>query len=198
MAEDKYTYEIGNSLYINLTNKCSNNCDFCVRNNSDGVDGYYLWLKKEPTAQEVIDEMPDPTKYKEIVFCGYGEPMYKLDEILAIATYVKEKGGSTRINTNGQANLIHGKDVTPSLAGKIDVLSISLNESNAKDYQAICHSQFGERAFGAVLDFAKESAKVVPKVVLSVVDILPQEKIEKCQRLAENTGVALKVRKYIE
>ena len=121
-----YTYQLGESLYINLTNECTNACDFCVRNNPEGVGSYDLWLEKEPTAEEVIERIPDPTRYQEIVFCGYGEPMMRLDTLLEVAEYIKDKGGKVRINTNGHANLIYNEDITPRLAGKVDIISISV------------------------------------------------------------------------
>jgi TatD family-associated radical SAM protein len=104
-----YVYKLENSLYVNLTNKCSNACDFCVRNTDTGIGDYDLWLETEPTASQVIQQIADPKQYNEIVFCGYGEPTIKLDELLEIAAWVKVNGGKVRINTNGQANLIHGK-----------------------------------------------------------------------------------------
>jgi len=196
--KDIYTYKLHHNLYINLTNRCSNRCDFCVRNHHDGVGGYYLWLSKEPTAQQVIDEIGDPRRFKEIVFCGFGEPMCRLDALLEIARHVKESGGKTRINTNGQANLIHGRDITPSLKDKIDVVSISLNAANAAEYQMLCHSEFGEQAYQAIIDFATRCAKHVPRVILSAVDVLSCEEIEQCKLIAKGAGVEFRLRHYID
>ncbi|NLX70448.1 MAG: radical SAM protein [Clostridiales bacterium] len=193
-----YVYTLGDALYINLTNQCTNRCEFCVRNLHPGVGGYDLWLDKEPTAQEVIERIGDPSKYSEVVFCGYGEPMVKLDEIIAIARVLKEKGTKIRINTNGQANLYHGKNIVPLLEGLVDVVSISLNAPTAEKYQEICHSIYGVDAFDAVLDFARECAKVIPKVVFTVVDLLPPEDMERCRRIADEIGVELRVRKLME
>ena len=33
------TYEVGNSLYLIITKRCSNRCDFCIRQNGDGAYG---------------------------------------------------------------------------------------------------------------------------------------------------------------
>ena len=189
-----YVYTLGDALYYNLTNQCTNRCEFCVRNLHPGVGGYDLWLDKEPTSQEVIDRIGDPSKYSEIVFCGYGEPMVRLDELITIARVLKEKGARIRINTNGQANLYHGKNIVPMLEGLVDVVSISLNAPTAEKYDELCRSIYGIEAFDAVLEFAGECVKIIPKVVFSVVDVLPSEDIEKCRRIAEETGVELRVR----
>ncbi|NLO82590.1 MAG: radical SAM protein [Clostridiales bacterium] len=191
---NNYVYKLGNALYINLTNRCTNRCRFCVRNKCSGVGGYDLWLDREPTPQEVIDRIDAPSKYNEIVFCGYGEPMVKLDEIIAIARVLKEKGARIRINTNGQANLYHGKNVVPELEGLVDAISISLNAPTAEKYDQLCHSIYGAEAFDAVLDFARECVKIIPKVVFTVVDILPPEDMERCRRIAEQIGAEFRVR----
>ncbi|MHB1316113.1 MAG: TatD family nuclease-associated radical SAM protein [Christensenellales bacterium] len=197
MPNNVFTYRLNNSLYINLTNRCTNSCAFCIRGYNDGINGYNLWLDREPSAQEVIEEIQDPKKYDEIVFCGFGEPMLRLNELKAIAAYVKQNGGSVRINTNGQGSLYHGYNVAPELEGLVDTVSISLNAPDAQRYQEICHSQYGEKAFDAMLDFARESVKVIPNVVLSVVDTLPAKDIELCRIIAAKTGVKLRVRTMV-
>ena len=199
--KNTYTYEIDGKLYVNLTNECNNNCEFCVRrtdNTRKGYDGYDLWLEKEPTAEQVIAQIGDPKNYPEIVFCGYGEPTLRLDTLLEIARYVKEKGGKVRINTNGLANLYYGKNVVPSMKGLVDVVSISLNQSNARAYDAICHSRYGEAAVEGMLEFARECVKVLPKVILSIVDVIGEEEIEKCRQIAQEVGATLRVRAFIE
>jgi TatD family-associated radical SAM protein len=193
-----YVYRLGNALYINLTNRCTNCCDFCIRNTHDGVGEYNLWLDNEPTAQEVLQQIGDPTQYSEVVFCGFGEPMIRLEELIEIAQEVKKKGGKVRINTNGQANLYHGRNVVPLLKGLVDVISISLNAPTAEQYDAICHSCYGKEAFEGVLQFARECVKVIPTVVLSVVDVLSPDDIERCRTIAEDIGAQLKVRQMIE
>lgn len=197
------TYELGNSLYVNITNRCSNDCTFCVRNEHDGVNGKdNLWLKREPTVEEIKEdfEKRDLSKYDGVVFCGYGEPMMRCDVIIEVSKWLKEKMPDIkiRINTNGQANLICKEDITPKLEGFIDCISISLNEENAEKYQKLCKSVFGEKAFDAILEFATLAKKYVPEVVFSVVDILPEESINNCRKIAEDCGVTLRVREFIE
>ncbi|HEY8423332.1 MAG TPA: TatD family nuclease-associated radical SAM protein, partial [Clostridia bacterium] len=163
------------------------------------LNGYNLWLDKEPEAQEVIEQLEkkDLSKYPEVVFCGYGEPTYRVEQLVAIAKYLKSRGVKTRLNTNGHGNIINNYDIVPSLAGNIDVVSISLNQYNAKDYDKMCLSVFGEQGFYAMLEFAKscKDAGIITK--FTVVDIIPKEDIEKCKQLAEGLGINLEVRSYL-
>lgn len=193
-----YSYPIDGKIYINLTNRCSNACDFCVRLN-DSYSEHSLWLDKEPSTEEVINsfEKLDFEGTKEFVFCGYGEPTYKLQEIMEISEYLHKHGKITRLNTNGQADLIWGEEIAPKLKGYIDVVSISLNASSAKSYQDICHSEFGEKAFYSLLNFAKSCKESVPTVILSLVDVVGKEEVERAQELCDSLGIDLRVRAYI-
>ena len=194
-------YALDDSLYINLTNRCTNQCTFCVRDKDCGIGDVNLWLEREPTAEEVIEDIKkfNPKNYKEVVFCGYGEPTLRLDVILEAARFIKENYNSRiRINTNGHANLVYNRDVTEDLAGLVDVLSISLNSKNAKEYNELCKCAYGEEGFYAMIDFAKCATKYVPEVILSVVDVLPKADIEECKKIAESAGARLRVRTLIE
>lgn len=193
---DTYTYTIGNKIYVNLTNRCSNDCEFCVRR-TDAFKEIGLWLEHEPTAEEVINYFENLDAAEEVVFCGYGEPMYRLGVMLEVAEYVKGKGKPTRVNTNGQAALILGEGVPEKLCGKLDTVNVSLNATTAKGYQELCHSEFGEKAFYAMLDFAKECKKYVPKVVFSIVDVVGEEEIARARDIAAAVGVDLRVRRYV-
>lgn len=193
---DTIVYAIGNNLYINLTNRCSNDCTFCLRNGREGIRGYKLWLKKEPTASEIIQALEDKMNYDLYVFCGFGEPTYKIDVIEEVGTYLKSKGKKTRINTNGQANLIFNKDITEQLAKGVDIVNVSLNASNAKEYQRVCQSEFGEKAFGAMLDFAKKCKERGMDVIFSIVDCIGEEEIEACKKVAKENGIPLRIREF--
>jgi TatD family-associated radical SAM protein len=164
----------------------------------EGIDGYDLWLRWEPEARDITQLLKgyDLKKYKDVVFCGYGEPTMKLNVLLEVAHWIKQNHPNvkTRINTNGQANLYHKKDVTPRLNGLIDRLSISLNAPTAKEYQEICHSEFGEDAFYGVLEFARLAKRHVLGVRVTVVDVIGDEKIKKCRKLADENGLELYVR----
>lgn len=189
-------YEIDNKIYINMTNKCPNNCSFCIRNTSDGISDYKLWLDREPTVQEVIDKLQNIEQYVEAVFCGFGEPLCRLEDLIEVAKFIKSRGVRTRINTNGQASLIYGEGVAEKFVGVIDVVNISLNASNSTAYQDICESIYGEEAFDSLLQFASDLVGKVPVIKFSVVDTIGEEEIAKCSKLAEEIGVELRVRHY--
>ncbi|OQB14704.1 MAG: 7-carboxy-7-deazaguanine synthase [Firmicutes bacterium ADurb.Bin193] len=205
------SYELGNSLYINLTNRCSNACDFCLRcakpkqvkpvwvTSADLSGAEEFWLEREPSVSEIIDDLKrrDLKKYHEVVFCGFGEPFMRFDECVEVAKWLKTQGVKIRVNTNGQANLIHGRDVTGEMAGLFDTVSISLNNKNAEEYNNICHSDYGEEAYNALLEFGEKCAARGIKTVFTVVDILPPEDIQKCREIAESRGGTLRIRKYI-
>ncbi|MEG1612541.1 MAG: TatD family nuclease-associated radical SAM protein [Clostridia bacterium] len=194
------TYKYNNKVYINLTNECSNCCQFCIRNNNDGVADYYLWLSTKPTADEVLADLKsyDWPKYREAVFCGFGEPLYALDLMITAAKYLKSVGVKTRLNTNGQASLICGSGVAEKLVGKLDVVSISLNASNAKKYNEICNCCFGEEGYNSMLDFARDCIANGIHTVFSVVDTIGKEEVEKCRLIAESIGAEYRVREYIK
>ena len=191
-------YDFGSGLYANITNRCPMRCEFCIRNMTEGLGtADSLWLKREPSVQEVIEMLGDwdLNAYDELVFCGYGEPTERLSDLLAIARYVKENTDlSVRINTNGLSDLINGKETAPLLEGVIDSVSISLNHSDAKKYAALCHPKFGEAAYSAMLDFTREVKKYVPHVAMSVVGVIPEEDIQKCREIAGELGVRFRVR----
>lgn len=192
---DTYVYQVGGKNYINLTNRCNNACDFCIRQNKVGIPGFSLWLEKEPEAGEVIAQL-DAAGRGDVVFCGYGEPTLRLDVLKEVAAYVKSYGGKVRVNTNGLANREYGRDVVPELENLVDVMSISLNEASAEKYDAVCHSIYGPAAFDEMLDFARRCAGTRMDTVLSVVDVISPEDIAVCREIAEKMGARLRVREY--
>lgn len=194
-------YPIKNGLYINMTNRCTNSCTFCVRTTTDFGMGYDLWLEKEPTVDETVKDIFDKEveKYDELVFCGYGEPTERFDDMLEVIRRVREKCPiKVRLNTNGHANLIAGRDVTSKMEGLIDIVSISLNAPNAKEYNELCRCQYGEDGFDAMIDFAKKAKRYVPEVVLSIVDVMNEEDTKKCRAIAEEAGVKFRIRELIK
>lgn len=197
------TYEVDTGLYINVTNRCTNRCEFCIRNNGDGAYGSdSLWLEREPTVDEVLRDVfsRDLTKYSELVFCGYGEPTMRLNDIREIALCIKNRYPSIkiRVNTNGHSDLIAGTDTAPLYKDAFDSVSISLNTPDAAKYVEICHPVYQKTAFEALLTFAKNVNKYVQKTYLSVVrQTLSEEELEKCYKIADDLGITLKVRDYI-
>ena len=195
------TYRVKNGIYINLTNKCSNNCAFCLRNYGPSAYGSdTLWLDREPTADEVVKDFEkyDPDSFEEIVYCGYGEPTEALDVLIKSAKALKELYGKPiRINTNGQSDLINSKSTAPLFKDIIDTISISMNCSDAKKYDALCKPKYGEKAYDAMLSFGKECVKYVDKVIFTVVDTtLSDEEKEICKAKADEIGVKFRVRAF--
>jgi len=191
-----YTYQIGESLYINVTNRCNADCTFCDRKGEAVLRGYNLKMSKneEPEAEVFMREIGDPTKYKEIVFCGYGEPTVRWEAVKEIAKYVKAKGGTTRLDTNGHGSFINKHDITPELRGLIDTVSISLNSADPRQYSEI--TKVEPRMFNEMITFAKNAKQYVDKVVMSIVSINEID-IEKARNLVEQkVGVEFRVRKY--
>jgi radical SAM enzyme (TIGR04100 family) len=195
------TYRLDDGLYVNMTNRCSNRCDFCIRNYGDGIgNSGGLWLDREPTVEETAaDIIKNADGCREIVFCGYGEPLMRLDDIVSVIKKMKPAVTlPVRINTNGQADLIHGRETARELEGLVDTVSISLNAPDAQGYEKICHSDYGEKAFDALIKYASDCAKVIPHVVFSVVDVMSPTDIEKCRKIATQAGVDFRVRKMIQ
>ena len=199
--KDTYVYVLDGKIYLNLTNKCSNGCDFCVRNERASYYGNYLWLQKgEPTAAQVIAQingLGDLSRFKEAVFCGFGEPTYRMDVIVEVADFLHEKGLSVRLNTNGQGCLINKRDIIPDLVGKIDLVNVSLNASCYEKYQKICRSMFREAGFDGMVEFAKNCKRQGVAVRFSIVDCIGEEEVEACKRLAQSINVPLYIRDYI-
>jgi TatD family-associated radical SAM protein len=188
------------NVYVNLTNQCTCACIFCLRDTKKMLESNSLWLKREPSAQEVIEEFAkyDINNFSEIIFCGFGEPTIRLDALLEIANYLKQRNENIplRINTNGLCKLQSGKEIAPLLKTLIDTVSISLNASNATEYLRLTRSQFGIQSFDAMLTFAVNCKKYVPHVVLTVVDCIGKTEILACQALADKLGLTLRVRPF--
>lgn len=196
--ESKIAYKIRNSLYLNITNRCTSECVFCVKNYKDYVKGHYLRLDNEPGAQEIIAAIGDPAKYKEVVFCGYGEPMLRLDILKEVSRWIKDRGGRVRIDTNGHGNLIHNRRIAKELKGLIDSISVSLNCESAEKYEKLCRPVYGKKTFDEVKRFIIECKDYIPEVAVTIID-MPGVDVEKCRHIAEEElGVDLRIRKYDE
>lgn len=196
------TYPVKHGIYVNMTNRCPCACTFCLRQNAPGVYGSDpLWLEREPTVQEVCDSLDawDLSQYEEVVFCGYGEPTERLDDLLAVARYLKGKSAiPIRINTNGLSDLIWSKPTAPMLQGLIDTVSVSLNAMDAEEYLRLTRSQFGIASYDAMLNFTRECTQYVPNVVMTVVGepVTSPEEQETCRKICAGVGATLRVRPY--
>lgn len=193
----RIAYRIRNSLYLNITNRCSNHCSFCAKFEDFTVKGHFLMLDHEPDAAEVLAAIGDPTGYEEVVFCGYGEPLLRLDLIKEVAAELKKKVCRIRINTDGQANLVYGRNILPELEGLIDSLSVSLNAADAGTYERLCNTPYGAAGFHGVCEFLKEASRHIPDVTATAVTV-PGLDVAAVKTLAESLGVKFREREYAE
>ena len=195
----RFTYKIRNSLYINLTIRCTILCVFCGKFENFFIRGHNLKIPNEPSVEEVMSEIGDPTVYDEIVFCGYGEPTLRLDELKRISKELKSKGAKRiRLDTDGLANLVHNRNILPELAGLIDSISVSINAPDEETYEKLCPSKYGRSAYKYVKDFIAQSKKFIPDVKATAVSH-PLVDIEKTRIVVEKElGVPFKVRDYGE
>jgi TatD DNase family protein len=186
---DIIAYALHGNLYLNITNRCTLRCAFCPKFNGVWqVQGYDLRTYHEPSVAEILAAVGDPRGYREVVFCGLGEPMLRLYPLLEAAARLRSQGARVRVNTDGLANLVYGRDVTPDLENNIDALSISLNAQDEATYNLHCRPPLAG-AYAAVLDFAKRAREFVPEVTLTAIDGLPGVDIAACERIARDLGV---------
>ncbi|QPJ63069.1 MAG: YchF/TatD family DNA exonuclease [Candidatus Nitronauta litoralis] len=193
------TYKIRNSLYLNLTQRCTANCVFCTRLTKPVVQGYNLALDREPSASEILGEIGDPTAYDEVVFCGFGEPTLRLDALKEIAQKVKSMGGRTRLNTNGHGNVIHKRNIVPELSGLIDEVSVSLNADNSEAYDEIVQPlpNFRGNIYQEVVKFIESAREHIPDVQASIVTHQPGVDEEKCESIShDKLDVKFRARRY--
>ncbi|MCL2841609.1 MAG: TIGR04100 family radical SAM protein [Defluviitaleaceae bacterium] len=190
-------YRLDTKLYVNITNDCPCACTFCIRQQTDSVgDAKSLWLEREPTIQEIktaFDNRKDLKEVDEIVFCGYGEPMERADDVIEVARYIKEKiQVPVRINTNGLVQLIN-PDFDISKLAVIDTVSVSLNADDAEEYNRNTRPRFGIVSYDTLLEFAR-TAKTYTSVAFSVMDVLGEKRIENCRTIARDMSIPLRVR----
>ena len=187
-------YTLRRSRYLNVTNRCTLRCTFCPKfNGSWSVQGHDLRLRDEPSVETLLAAAGDPSGHDEIVFCGFGEPTLRLYTVLEVGAELRRRGARVRLNTDGLANLVHGRDVTPDLEDAIDAVSISLNAQDAATYERHCRPPL-PGAFQALLDFARHVREFVPQVTLTAIDGLPGVDIAACRGLAEQLGVGFRRR----
>lgn len=195
IKQDILVYPIGDSLYLNITNRCTASCRFCRRQTSPIVAGYDLRLAREHTAAEYLSAIDDPLRYAEIVFCGYGEPTLRLQELLEIGRDLKLHGARLRLNTNGHGNLIHGRNIVPDLAPILDEISISINAPEALTYEKLVRPDFGILSFESVVRFVRSCIGKIPSVVITAVTV-PELDLDACRQLARRLNVTLHFREY--
>lgn len=192
----------GKNIYVNMTNKCPCSCVFCLRQTKKQQENNTLWLKDgEPSIDEVLELFSkyDLNIINELVFCGFGEPLERLEDVCTVIDSLKNTYPNlkVRLNTIGLANLIYGRDVTPELEGRFDTVSISLNAPDENEFLELTRSRYGIQSYAAIKDFAVLAKRYVPHVVMTVVDnVMPEDKIERCRQICKDLGVTLRVRPF--
>jgi TatD DNase family protein len=189
------SYPIRDSIYLNITNNCTNECDFCIREVTDFVKGHNLRLDREPSAEEIISSIGDLKRYKEVVFCGYGEPTTRLDVIKKVAGWAKGRGVKVRLVTNGQADLINARSVAIELKGLIDRVSVSLNADTNEKYDTLCKPRFGAHTYVHILEFIKSCISEGIQVEVTCLD-LPDVDTKRCETVAKDLGADFRLRRY--
>ncbi len=188
------SYQIDNNLYLSITDRCTLECAFCPKTLGDmTVKGYDLSFDHRPTAEEVIASIDDPTRYDEVVFCGYGEPTMRLNVLLEVARHIKKLGGQVRVNTDGLSNLVHKHDTLPELGECVDALSVSLNGQNAEVYDRHCRPNL-PGSYEAMLDFLAQAPKFIADVTATAIDGLEGVDIPACESIAKRLGVKFRRR----
>ncbi len=197
---EEIVYVYKNKVYLNITNRCPCACTFCIRSKKNAIgEASNLWLDHSPSFEEVKQALDNFNfdGYDEVIFCGYGEPTEAFDVLVKTAQYLREKLHiKLRVNTNGLGSLINGRDISKELCDNVDAISISLNCSNKEDYYKIVRPKFGIESYDEMLDFAKKCRQYTDDVMLSVVDVIGDEEVEKCRKVAESVNIPLRVRKY--
>ncbi len=192
---EKIAYEIRDSLYLNITNDCTNNCSFCIRTKDDFVKGHNLKLHKEPTTDEILKAVGEVKRYGEIVFCGYGEPTARLDTVKAVCRELKKNGAVVRLVTNGHGDLINKRPIARELSGLVDNVSVSLNTDKEDLYNKVCSPVFGDGTYKAVMKFVKDCVESGIKAEVTCLN-LPGVNLEECAAIAKSLGASFRVRTY--
>jgi TatD family-associated radical SAM protein len=193
-VQQQISYQIGNNLYLSITDRCTLECAFCPKTFGDmSVKGYDLTFDHRPGAEEIIASIDDPAKYDEVVFCGYGEPTLRLNLLLEVARYIKEKGGRVRLNTDGLSNLVHKNDTLPELGECVDALSVSMNAQNSEIYDRHCRPNL-PGSYEAMLDFLRRAPNYISDVTATAIDGLEGVDIAACEAIAKEMQVKFRRR----
>ena len=189
-------YSLRGNRYLNVTSRCTLRCVFCPKFNGEWtVQDYRLRLhaEQEPDAAALLAAAGEPGQYREVVFCGLGEPSLRLYTVLEVGAELRRRGVRVRLNTDGLANLVHGRDVTPDLEDSVDAVSISLNAQDPEVYHKHCRPPQSD-AYPAMLEFAERAKEFVPNVTLTAIDGLPGVDIDACRAVAERLEVGFRRR----
>ncbi|MEW8584893.1 MAG: TatD family nuclease-associated radical SAM protein [Candidatus Thiodiazotropha sp.] len=193
-VQQQISYQIGNNLYLSITDRCTLECAFCPKTFGDmRVKGYDLTIYHRPTAEEIIDSIDDPARYDEVVFCGYGEPTLRLNVLLQVARHIKQQGGRVRVNTDGLCNLVHKHDTLPELGACVDALSVSLNAQNREIYDLHCRPNL-PGSYEAMLEFLRQAPDHIAEVSATAIEGLEGVDMAACEALAISMNVKFRRR----
>ncbi len=192
----RIAYPIRSSLYLNITDRCTLECQFCPKHTEQGpvVHDFDLSLSHRPEIEEIINSIGNPADYEEVVFCGFGEPTLRFKVLLEIARWIKAHGGAVRVNTDGLANLVNKRNVLPEMQGLVDSLSVSMNAHNPELYARHCQPAL-PGSWEAMLAFLEEAPKYIPRVTATAIDGMDGVDIKACEKLAAQLGVEFRRRK---
>lgn len=193
-SEETLVYTIENNLYINLTDRCTLACEFCPKiQGSMDVHEYNLLLSHRHMVEEYIEKIGDPTRYEEIVFCGFGEPTLRIKALLEIATHCKNAGTRVRVNTDGLGNLVNKRNILPEMAQCVDALSVSMNAQNEEVYDQHCVPAL-KGSFDSMLEFLRLAPQYIPDTTATAIDGLESVDIEACETKAKELGIKFRRR----
>jgi TatD DNase family protein len=187
-------YSLHGNRYLNITNRCTLRCAFCPKfNGTWDVQGYDLRTREEPGVEEIVAAAGRPGDSREVVFCGLGEPTLRLYTVLKAAAVLKRQGHRIRLNTDGLANFVHGRDVAADMEGLIDAVTISLNAQDEETYHRHCRPP-RPGSYASLLGFVRSVREFVPEVTLTAIDGLEGVDIAACERIAQRLGVGFRRR----
>jgi len=188
------SYQLANSLYLSITDRCTLVCEFCPKTQgSYQIGDYNLKMDHLPTAEEIIASIHNAGQYDEVVFCGYGESTLRLKVLLEVAAFIKQQGGKVRVNTDGLGSLVNKRNILPEMQGLVDAVSVSLNAQNEEVYNRHCQPQL-PGSYQAMLEFLQEAPKYIPSVTASAIDGLEGVDIVACQKKADELGAKFRAR----
>jgi cyclic pyranopterin phosphate synthase len=192
-------YRAGGSIYLNLTNRCSNACEFCIRDWTNGVYGADLRLDQEPELDEVLQAvelafLDGPAD--EVVFCGFGEPTMRLDLVLAVTEWLTLRRIRTRLDTNGHGQLLNPEVEVPAAlaAAGLGSITVSLNAATPHEYDRVCRPTFA-KSYRAVLNFAEQCLAQGIETTLTAVDY-PGADLPAVADIATAMGAGFRARGY--
>ena len=189
MTPQQLSYTQSDRLYLNITDRCTLDCIFCPKNRGIWMAGEYdLILDHRPSVEEILDSFSHPEDYREVVFCGYGEPTLRLNVLIAVAREIKQRGGMVRVDTDGLANLVHKYDVLPELASCVDVISVSMHAQDAATYDRICLPGL-PGSYEKMLEFITLAPRYIKDVWATAIEGIEGVDIDACRKIAEGLGV---------